>query len=183
MLFSHDLVAPQNIVRGHQSCCCSDVISSSKRPSLLSQVRLQHSGGQEYLNNDTKAWGVLMSGQRRSSCCNLSDGKRNGTSNARQYTSRLKHMSYTSNKKMKVRSAHACPTYTLERAAHVSSSYARVFYIYNPFELGSDAKKKDHPIQHLMIAARVACYVWLLLQSSPPSPPSFFAGLTIAIMG
>ena len=110
-------------------CCCSDVISSSKRPSLLSQVRLQHSGGQEYLNNDTKAWGVLMSGQRRSSCCNLSDGKRNGTSNARQYTSRLKHMSYTSNKKMRVKSAHACPTYTLERAAHVSSSYARVFYI------------------------------------------------------
>ena len=149
----------------------------------MSQVRLQHSGGQEYLNNDTKAWGVLMSGQRRSSCCNLSDGKRNGTLNARQYTSRLKHMSYTSNKKMKVKSAHACPTYTFGACIPTSVQATRAYSIYNPFELGSDAKRKINPIQHLMIAARVACYVWLLLQSSPPSPPSFFAGLTIAIMG
>ena len=145
MLFSHDLVAPQNIVRGHQSCCCSDVISSFQRPSLLSQVRLQHSGGQEYLNNDTKAWGVLMSGQRRSSCCNLPDGKRNGTSNARQYTSRLKHMSYTSNKKMKVKSAHACPTYTFGACSPRQFKLrARILYT-TPLSWGPTQKERSTP--------------------------------------
>ena len=128
-------------------CCCSDVISSSKRPSLLSQVRLQHSGGQEYLNNDTKAWGVLMSGQRRSSCCNLLDGKRNGTtcSNARQYTSRLKHMSYTSNKKMKVKSAPRMPHIHIGACSPRQFKLrARILYT-TPLSWGSDAKRKITP--------------------------------------